>query len=324
MQNKWQPTANIAIIKQRAEILNTIRNFFKKHNVLEVETPMLSQYSATAPYIDPIAVVGNEGFKRFLQTSPEYAMKRLLAAGIGDIFQLSKVFRGMEVGKLHNPEFTMLEWYRIGVDHHKLMEEMVELFRVCGINYEVCKISYREIFIKYLQIDPVLADLQKLKTLVYNNIKLSEQFKNSIINATKQDCQELLFNHCIEPNLELNKILFIYNYPKEQAALAKVNKDQDGVEVAERFEVYINGVELANGYHELLDPVLQEQRFLADQDLRKKLGKPHLEIDPYLIAALKHGMPSCSGVALGIERLLMLIIKTNSIRDVLCFPWDIA
>jgi len=228
------------------------------------------------------------------------------------------------VGALHNPEFTMLEWYRIGVDHHKLMKEIAELLKVCGINYGVCKISYREIFIKYLQIDPVLADLQELKTLVYNNIKLSEQFKDSIINATKQDCQELLFNHCIEPNLELNQILFIYNYPKEQAALAKVNKDQDGIEVAERFEVYINGVELANGYHELLDPVLQEQRFLADQDMRKNLGKPFLEIDPYLIAALNYGMPSCSGVALGIERLLMLITKTNSIRDVICFPWDIA
>ena len=324
MQYNWQPTANLTIIKQRTELLANIRSFFKKLNVLEVETPMLCQYSITAPHIDPVEVSFKAGVKRFLQTSPEYAMKRLLAAGFGDIFQICKVFRGMEVGALHNPEFTMLEWYRIGIDQHKLIEEIAKLLIACGINYAINKISYREIFNKYLKIDPVLADLKELKDLVYSKIKLSEQFKESMDNANKKDCQELLFSHCVEPNLASNQVYFIYNYPIEQAELAKINQEQDGENIAERFEVYINGVELANGYHELLDPILQQQRFLADQYMRRELGKPHLEIDPYLIAALNNGLPSCSGVALGVDRLLMVITQTNLMEGVICFPWNIA
>lgn len=311
-------------IRLRAKLLTTIRAFFNSLNVLEVETPLLCQYSATTPHIDPVLVHDNNGNNRFLQTSPEYAMKRLLASKAGDIFQLCKVFRNEEFGNLHNPEFTMLEWYKINFDHHQLMQEVQHLLNTCGLNYQSRKISYREIFNKFLSIDPCLAELKDLKKLINNNIPLSQSFKDFLQDATKQDCQELLFSHIIEPKLTTNIIWFIYNYPIEQAALAKINKDQDNVAIAERFEVYVNGIELANGFHELLDPVLQEQRFIEDQKMRQKLNKPYLAIDPYLIAALNTGIPNCSGVALGVDRLLMLLMETSSIKDVLCFPWDIA
>lgn len=324
MKYKWRPTTNLFCIQQRAELLNVIRDFFKNRAVLEVETPLLCQYAPTMPYIDPIMVDCNQTTKRFLQTSPEYAMKRLLAAGIGDIFQVCKSFRGQEEGVLHNPEFTMLEWYRLNFDHHQLMQEIVDLLKICGVNFEVCKISYRDIFIKHIEIDPVLAELSDLKNFIYNNMSLSEQLKIFIQDATKRDCQELLFNHVVEPQLKNNFIWLVYNYPTEQAALAKISKDQDNIEVADRFEVYINGIELANGYYELLDPILQYNRFSDDQKRRQQLGKPHLEIDPYFMAALESGIPNCSGVALGVDRLLMLKMQGSSIKEAISFPWDIA
>jgi len=324
--NLWQPTANLSLIKQRAVLLASIREFFKQQSVLEIETPLLCQHAATSLHIDPIGASG-----RFLQTSPEYAMKRLLSAGSGDIFQLCKAFRGSEIGNLHNPEFTILEWYRVGFNHHQLITDVDNLLNNIlsdvNIRYKINKISYREIFIKYLKLDPVLSSLSELKKLVINNIELSEQFKISINkdNFTKKDCQELLFSNCIEPKISKNHtIWFIYDYPVEQAELSNITTDQDGAKIAERFEVYVNGVEIANGYHELLDATLQKNRFLENQQMRQKLGKPHLEIDPYLIEALHFGMPNCSGVALGVDRLLMIKTQAKSIRDVLCFPWDVA
>lgn len=325
MQLNWRPTAEFNQIKQRALLLDNIRAFFKNLAVLEVETPLLCQYAPTMVHIDPISVMLSNNSTRFLQTSPEYAMKRLLAAGIGDIFQICKAFRGMESGVRHNPEFTMLEWYRVNFNHHQLMQEVIALLNYCGINYKNCLISYREIFKKYVNTDPGIASLTELKQIIKNNINLTDDFKSFMLNqATIQDCQELLFSNLVEPNLEHNIIWAIYNYPKEQSALAKVSKEPDGYFVAERFEIYINGIELANGYHELLDPIAQQQRFIEDQNLREQLGKNYLAIDNYLIEALKHGLPSCSGVALGVDRLLMLITGMSNLEQVLCFPWDIA
>lgn len=328
MIDSWKPVANLSLIKERALLLEKIRGFFKQQNILEVETPLLCQYAPTALHIDPIAIHDN---LRFLQTSPEYAMKRLLAANKCDIFQLCKAFRDGEVGNLHNPEFTILEWYRIDFNHHQLMNDVDNLlkniFSDLNTQYKSYKISYREIFIKYLKLDPVLASIDDLKKLVMHTVELSDYFRDFLPTATKQDLQELLFNHCIEP--EINKdtmcsIWFIYNYPIEQAALAKIAADQDGVPIAERFEVYINGVELANGYHELLDVAIQKNRFIEDQTMREKLNKKYLAIDPYLLDALNHGMPNCSGVALGVDRLLMVKTQAKSIKDVMCFSWERA
>jgi lysyl-tRNA synthetase class 2 len=360
MQNLWRPAANLAAIKERAALFLQIRNYFAEQDVLEVETPLLCQYAATSLHIEPMAVISNvnvqldnqnnnlsqqEFKKKFLQTSPEYAMKRLLSEFRCSIFQLCKAFRKEEIGSLHNPEFTILEWYRVGFNHHQLMQDVESLLNtILPINnnlkpdssqikipntkvdcYTTHKISYREIFIKHLNVDPVLANLEDLKNLVIERISLSDQFKYFINTASKQDCQELLFHHYVEPNLSQdNQIWFIYNYPIEQAALAKIVVDQDGIEVAERFEVYINGIEIANGYHELLDAKTQKRRFLKDQKMRKKANKTHLEIDPYLIAALDYGMPICSGVALGVDRLLMLKMQAKSIQEVICFPYNIA
>ena len=201
--NLWQPTANLSLIKQRAVLLASIREFFKQQNVLEIETPLLCQHAATSLHIDPIGASG-----RFLQTSPEYAMKRLLSAGSGDVFQLCKAFRGSEIGNLHNPEFTILEWYRVGFNHHQLITDVDNLLNNIlsdvNIRYKINKISYREIFIKYLKLDPVLSSLSELKKLVIDNIELSEQFKVSMVNFTKKDCQELLFSNCIEPKIDKN------------------------------------------------------------------------------------------------------------------------
>lgn len=326
MNALWQPTASLVNIKQRAELLNNIRKFFNTRSVLEVETPLLCQYAPTMPYIDPIVVNMKSGraINRFLQSSPEYAMKRLVAYGSGDIFQICKAFRGQEQGKLHNPEFTMLEWYRVNFNHHQLIQETIELLQYCGINYAISKNAYREIFYKYLNLDPVLADLSTMQQFIYNNITLSSQGVDFIKSASKQECQEMLFSHVVESSLAHNTINVVYNYPKEQAALAKIIIDNDNIEVAARFEVYINGLEVANGFYELADPIVQRTRFVKDQNVRKKLRKPYLEIDPYFMSALEQGLPECSGVALGVDRLLMLKTLASSIEEVISFPWDIA
>lgn len=321
----WQPN-NISVIYERADLLSKIREFFNQENVLEVDTPLLCSYGATAAHIDPLICKDQKDNLKFLQTSPEYAMKRLLATGSPDIFQICKAFRANEIGKLHNPEFTMLEWYRLGFDHHKLMENVSNLLlfvlQTKDIKYVIHKQSYRELFIKYVNCDPIVANLNELKSLIINNIDLSNNFLDDL---NKQDCQELLFNHFVEPNLVGdNKIWFVYDYPKEQAALAKIVMDQNQNQVAERFEVYINGIELANGYHELLDVNLQKKRFKEEQLARQKLDKLSIPIDHYFIAALEHGLPVCSGVALGIDRLLMLKIKAKSLKEVILFPWEIA
>jgi lysyl-tRNA synthetase class 2 len=332
-QNKlaWDPSATLTAIKQRANLLQQIRDFFAQRNVVEVDTPLLCQHGVTSPHLEPIQVGS-----RFLQTSPEYAMKRLLAAGAGDIFQICKAFREEELGSLHNPEFTILEWYRLGQNHHQLMAEIDKLlhhilasnseqFNQQQLTYTTDKISYREIFKQYLHCDPLLSSVEQLQQLILDKINLSIQLKKNIINFTKQDCQEFLFSNCIEPHLQqIGKIQIIYNYPSEQAALAKIVLDQDGEPIAERFEVYVNGIELANGYHELTDPDEQHHRFLAEQKMRSYYNKKFIPIDPLLLAALQAGMPHCSGVALGIDRLLMITTNNKSIRNVINFCWDRA
>lgn len=328
----WHPSCKIKMLEDRAKLLQQVREFFAARKVIEVETPIIGSYTGTALHIDPIMVIDDLGIDidkqvKFLQTSPEYAMKRLLAAGAGDIFQICKAFRAKELGRLHNPEFTILEWYRLNFNHHQLIKEVVELLQYIladlNIEYQVNKISYREIFKQYVGVDPITSSLFDLQELAISKIDLSNKLQEYIVDSSKQDCQELLFNHIIEPAIsKIGQIWCIYDYPAEQAALARIVIDKCGDPVGERFEVYINGIELANGYHELTDPKIQQQRFLADQVNRKELNKQYLAIDPYLLAALEFGLPECSGVALGLDRLLMIKSQANAIREVICFAYD--
>lgn len=304
----WQPSASIEALKNRAEILRTLRDFFYRRHVTEVETPLLCVAGTTDAYLDSMTATINDQ-TRYLQTSPEYAMKRLLAAGIGDCYQICKAFRCDESGRHHNPEFTMLEWYRLGFDHHQLMDDMDDLLQLILKCLPAKRVSYQQLFLDHLNIDPHFASIADLK-------KLAPELCEAL-NAetdTKDDYLMLLLSHLIELKIGFDKPCFIYDFPASQAALAKIH---DGV--GERFEVYVNGIELANGFHELQNPQEQLQRFLNDNQKRRELNKPEVTIDYRLIDALKHGLPHCAGVALGVDRLIMLALQKDKLQDVLSF-----
>ena len=308
----WRPTANKLALKARAELYEQIRFFFADRKVMEVETPILGAATVTEPHLKSIPV-SDVTDKSFLQASPEYFMKRLLAADMGDIYQISKAFRSEEIGRRHNSEFTLLEWYRIDFDLWDLMDEMADLIeRLLGCHHFE-HLSYRAAFEKYLGIDLLEADLESLKFEAQQHVNIE------MPRGTKDDWLNLLMGHLIEPHLGTDAPVFIYDYPPSQASLAKINTDESGVEVAERFELYYKGVELANGYHELTDPALQKQRFHQDNQLRMKMGLRPVPIDYQFLEALEAGLPDCSGVALGLDRILMLKLKAESIEDVLSF-----
>jgi lysyl-tRNA synthetase class 2 len=313
--SSWKPAASMEQLKKRAETLSTIRQFFSARNVLEVETPLLSHFSVTDPHLDAFSL---QQETLFLQTSPEYAMKRLLAAGSGPIYQISKAFRQGEQGSRHNVEFSMLEWYRPGFDHYQLMAEISDLLQVFFPAVQATTITYGEVFERALAIDPHAADAKALEVLARKHIDIQMQ------SDEKDDWLNLLMAECIEPTLGQQAPVFIVDYPASQAALAKIEANETGVEVAKRFELYFQGLELANGYHELTDPQEQQKRFNEDNALRTKLIKPHREGDVRLLAALESGLPDCAGVALGVDRLLMLIVDTKKISEVLSFPFDRA
>ncbi len=312
--NSWRPVASLETLKARADFLKSIRQFFEAREVLEVETPLLCATGALDPYLDVIPAYGG-----YLQTSPEYAMKRLLAAGLGSMYQLCKAFRGDECGRLHNAEFTMLEWYRLGFDHHQLMDEMDDFLQAMIGSAKALRISYKELFQKHLNINPHTASLEKLKELAENlNIHLSPE---ALKNLKRDDWLDLLMTHHLEPTLGFTAPLMVYDYPASQAALAKLRQDEPHEPpVGERFEVYIQGIELANGYHELTDSRVQGIRFQEDYERRAELGVSQMAIDTRLMQALESGLPACAGVALGIDRLFMLKMGCKSIGDVLAFP----
>ncbi len=310
---QWRPTATISRLKQRHQLLSRIRTFFAERNVWEVETPLLGHSTASDPHIASLtASVGST--TRYLQTSPEFAMKRLLAAGSDSIYQLSKAFRSEESGRLHAVEFTMLEWYRVGFDHHQLMDEVDDLLR-CVLNTKpAVRVTYRELFKQYLEIDPLLADSAALEKCA------RERGIKDLQNPHPEEKDfwlHLLMSHFIEPHLGQHQPIFVTDFPASQAALAKIRDDNPPV--AERFEVYVRGIELANGYHELSDAAEQKRRFLADNQRRDILQLPHIPPDEYLLAALAHGLPTCAGVALGIDRLVMLAVGADSIEEVTSF-----
>jgi lysyl-tRNA synthetase class 2 len=316
----WQPSASIPLLQQRAKLLQTVRDFFQQRQVMEVDVPLLSAYSVTDPHLDAITTVNPVYAESecFLQTSPEYAMKRLLAAGSGPIYYLGKAFRKGEQGSRHNPEFTMLEWYRPGLDHQRLMAEVAELVKAV-LGKDDCQfLSYREAFQNVLGIDPHNCAIETLQQLAHQHIDLQMHSDN------RDDWLNLLLAEVIEPGLGVGAPTFLYDYPSTQAALAKVSNDESGQRVARRFELYVDGIELANGYHELTDAQEQAERFTKDQCMRTQLNKEQRDGDPRLLAAMQHGLPECAGVALGFDRLLMLAAGQSRIEHVISFAIDRA
>ncbi|MBC3766594.1 elongation factor P--(R)-beta-lysine ligase [Neptunicella marina] len=316
--SNWQPTASIDTLKQRAKIIAQIRQFFADRNVTEVETPQLALHGVSDPYLVSfksryVGPESAEGRDLYLQTSPEYAMKRLLCAGSGCIYQLAKAYRNEEGGRLHNPEFTMLEWYRIGFDHFALMDEMAELLQgVLGCD-EPERMSYQKAFMRYLNCDPLAESLESIRQRVMDlgvaDYAAEETDKDALL--------QLLFNFCIEPEIGQQQPCFIYHFPASQAALAKIHSVDP--RVAERFEVYFKGIELANGFHELADAHEQAERFAADNAKRLALGVEMMQPDQNLLSALEHGLPDCAGVALGIDRLIMQALGKTQLQDVMAF-----
>lgn len=314
---EWKPTASFGVLKKRAEIMNGIRTFFAERSVWEVETPLLSYATVTDPHIlsivAPFKEIGSDKEKIcYLQTSPEYAMKRLLAAGSGAIFQITKAFRQGEVGKLHNPEFSMLEWYRLGFDHHALMGELDQLLQTVLQLPPVKRMTVADAYEQRVGINPHTATVDDLK-------KCAEQYVESYpdLPNDKNNWLDLLFTHCIEPQLGQDAPLFLYDFPISQAALAKIRSENPPV--ASRFEMYFKGVELANGFHELQDPVEQRMRFENDLKYRETQGISLVPMDERFLAALEQGLPDCAGVALGIDRLIMLALGCETVAATLSF-----
>ena len=322
MMKTWRPSASFDAIKARAECYAQIRAFFMSRQVMEVDTPILGSSSATDPHLASLQLSAElaPGLQQgYLQTSPEFPMKRLLAAGSGDIFQICKTFREGEVSSRHNPEFTMLEWYRIGMTLDGLMTEVVALVcEVLGENLACEKTSYREAFEGALGIDPFKVTTVELANLAR---KLSHYDGPEL---SRDDYLGLLLADQIEPNLGRGGIGVLHSYPASQASLAQIEVDEYGQRVAQRFELYLNGLEIANAYHELQDANEQRLRFENDNAQRTALGLSEIPIDERLLSALQHGMPDCSGVALGLDRLLMVKLGASTIDEVLAFPVSLS
>lgn len=327
----WQPTASLSMLKTRAKLLAKVRTFFAEKDILEVQTPILSQAGNTEPSIESFVTQQCENSKHivppaFLNTSPEFAMKRLLAAGCGSIYQITPVFRQGEQSKKHNPEFTLLEWYRTDFDHHALIGEVNALIRFIAEDFmqleRSCFFSYQDAMLKFADVDPFNASDEELQAATEKAGIDVVGMDDASVDSFRDSWLDLLMCQVVEKNLPLNCPVFIYDYPASQAALAKIRKGSP--DVAERFELYINGIELANGFHELIDAEEQAERFKKQQQQRKKRALPGIPADNLLIAALKHGLPECAGVAIGIDRLLMVLTGVEHINDVLTFPFDRA
>ncbi|MCP4701249.1 MAG: EF-P lysine aminoacylase GenX [Gammaproteobacteria bacterium] len=316
--SNWKPSASLDKLRQRARMLAQIRAFFAKRGVLEVETPLLSAACMPEPMIAPLVTdyTGPGGRRRlYLQSSPEAAMKRLLAADSGSIYQITRAFRDGEAGRLHNPEFSILEWYRIGYTHHDLMREVDEFLQEILACAGAERISYVDLFLRETGLDPLNTPLSELRNY-------AAQWGVHDAALGRDSCLQLILSHKIELGLGHEHPAFIYDFPASQAALARNCPDKPGL--AERFEVYVLGVELANGFHELTDAAEQRGRFEADIAKRRELGFVIPPLDERFLAALAAGMPPCAGVAVGLDRLLMLLTGALNIVDVLAFPLERA
>ncbi|MCF9034860.1 EF-P lysine aminoacylase EpmA [Acinetobacter nectaris] len=324
MTLSYAPTCDMKALHARAKMYAQIRQFFNEREVLEVETPILSAAGVTDVHLASVTANRNLGGRlntHYLQTSPEFAMKRLLASGSGAIYQICKVFRDDEHGKKHNSEFTMLEWYRPNFSLKDLMHETADLLQVClSDRFSEIRpliLSYKHAFQDRLDLNPLQATVKELKEATKRvgiHIDLGED---------RLAYMDLLFSHMVEPSLGFDTPVFLTDFPPEMASLAKTRIDEDGEEVAARFEVYIEGLELANAYDELVDADVLRSRFVEDNQAREKQGLSTMPLDEHLLAALPN-MPACSGIALGIDRLLMVAQHKFKLSDVITFPADIA
>ena len=321
----WQPTLTWEYAQKRAQILKKIRQFFDERDVVEVETPALSQGTVTDVHLEALSCRYNfmsdssteQSTNLYLQTSPEFHMKRLLASGYGSIFQIAKAFRHEEAGRFHNPEFTLLEWYRLGFDHFQLMKEVAALLKTVLDCLEPTQTTYQQLFIDLLRVDPLIATREQLISLIKEHDKLSEWLT---VEQDNDILLQFIFSEIIEPQIGKTSPCFVYNFPRSQASLAKMSRED--TRVAERFECYFQGVELVNGFNELTDSCVQFKRFQEDNIKREKLYHSIKPIDKHFIEALSQGLPQCSGVALGIDRLVMLALKAKHIEQVISFPID--
>ncbi len=313
---QWQPCSSLELIKQRAHLLLRARDFFQNNNLLEVETPLLAAHTVTEPNIESIRLTLQDSAK-YLQTSPEYAMKRLLAAGVPDCYQICKAFRLGENGIRHNSEFTLLEWYRLDYDLQQIIQDTLSLCRHMSDKLQLNKIiSYQQALHDALGIS--LADLSRAFLIA------QAQAQGMVSSDQLSDAQllDFVFSKCVTTHFSAEGLTVVYGYPAAQAALAKINNDTPAT--ADRFEVFWQDLELANGYVELTDPVEQLARFQQDQALRAAMDLPEVQIDQRLLAAQAAGLPHCAGVALGLDRVLMAVSNSQDIRQVLSFDWHHA
>lgn len=319
----WRSQASIEVLQQRAELMRRIRQFFYDRKVLEVDTPALSQRGVTDCHLENLvttlsADATGQALELFLQTSPEYAMKRLLAQYKTSIYQLSHVFRDDEIGRHHNPEFMMLEWYRIGFSMNDLIAEVAELLTDCINAPATDIITYQQAFLEHTQCDPLTA---AGRDALHQRLKQRDDTASWMQAETDTDTMlQLAFYLWVEPNLPADRPVAITHFPATQAALARLSETDD--RVALRFEIYYQGIELANGYDELIDSAVQAQRFAQDNELRQAHSKLMKAPDERLLAALEHGMPTCAGVALGFDRLLMIATGADHIAQVQ--PFSVA
>jgi lysyl-tRNA synthetase class 2 len=318
----WRPVCSLAHLHLRAQMLYDIRGFFSERSVLEVETPLLCHGIGTDPqleffttdcYLPPLQQT------LFLQTSPEFAMKRLLATGSGSIYQICKAFRNGESGRFHNPEFTMLEWYRVGFKLSQLMDEIDELierlFKTHRSLNETQRFSYQDIFLSFTDLNPLEFSYENYCAYALDNL-LPEA-----VNICRQDHSlwlDFIFSHKVQPYLGENALCMVYGYPACQSSLARINEYNS--QITDMVEIFFNGIELGNGYYELTDPEEQNRRFNEEIRIRQQRKLPVTSKDKYLISALEAGLPECSGMAIGLDRLLMVLTDSTAIDDVLSFP----
>ncbi len=309
----WPPSAHVTRLRQRAGWLKTVRCFFAARDVIEVETPLLSQAGVTDVHVESLR---ERGTGRWLQTSPEYAMKRLLAAGLGDCYQITRAFRAGEQGRWHNPEFTLLEWYRLGFDADQLIDEVATLVEAFLGTTRMVRKRYADAFIEAGLPDPLVAGEAELMRAASAHPEAAP-LPRSLGRSALLDW---LFSQVVVPRLPGR--CFVTHYPADQAVLARL--DRRDPRVAARFELFCDGVELANGFHELTDAGELRSRFESDQSARRRAGQSVPDIDERLLAAMTSGLPDCAGVAMGLDRLFALAAGDDSLAGVMAFPWDRA
>lgn len=315
----WAMSISPEHLRQKAQILQNIRAFFAARNVIEVDVPVLCQAGVTDPYLDNFStafMATGQPQTYYLQTSPEYALKRMLASGAGDIYAMAKAFRHEPESPEHNPEFMMLEWYRVGWDDRQLMQEVDALLQHILTTPAGDYLAYDEAFAHYCQLN--IWDASQAELIA----AYGREAQYDLQAESRDHILQLLFAEHIEPHIGQDKPCFVYDFPASQAALARI--DETHPNKARRFEVYYKGIELANGYHELTDADLLQARWLADNAQRQHAGLRPMAFDERLLAAQRHGLPECAGVALGVDRLIMLALGVDTLQDILSFPFTQA